>query len=328
MIDLNCARQVLTAEYQEMFDDIVYQRVLGASKHINMIGQMIESIALHGVGKNRSTNEIVDDILTITQFFIETRGKASQAISNAIHIMIKGLEDVRGMDTKVAVHKILESKNNYMKEADAALNQVVIYSVETAKMMNQILVFDYSSTVDRFLKQLGTQKQLTILIPESRSIDGGYAFVKTCLDAGHKVKFFPDAAMMYFLKNCDAAFMGAETFFPNGTMFNTTGSDIVALICKEYKIPLYVLTPLIKVDIRSVYGYQKMLVENDLKDRLTTHWTPEEKEKTDFICPELLGVDSKYITAYITERGIIPANQVFNVSLNFYNEIKGEVSNG
>lgn len=48
MIELNCARQVLSAEYQEMFDNIVYHRVLGASKHINMIGEMIESIVLDG----------------------------------------------------------------------------------------------------------------------------------------------------------------------------------------------------------------------------------------------------------------------------------------
>jgi ribose 1,5-bisphosphate isomerase len=324
MVDLIHARQVLTAEYQEMFDDIVYHRVLGASKHINMIGEMFESIALNGIKNNIPANIIIDDILIISNYFIETRGQASQAISNAINIMIKGLENARSLETHVAVESILQGKENYLKEATAALNQVVEYSVEIAKTMNKILVFDYSSTVDRFLENLCPEKQLTVFIPESRSINGGYAFVKTCLQVGHKIKFIPDAAMMYFLKECDAAFMGAETFFPNGTMFNTTGSDIVALICKEFNIPLYVLTPLIKVDVRSIYGYQKVLVENDLTNRLATNWTIEEKENTDFICPELLGVDAKYITAYITEQGIIPTHQIFNASLDFYNELKGE----
>ncbi|MEK3888385.1 hypothetical protein [Bacillus sp. FSL K6-3431] len=324
MIELNCARQVLSAEYQEMFDNIVYHRVLGASKHINMIGEMIESIVLDGGENNIPVNAIVDDILTVSHFFKETRGQASQAISNAINIMIKDLEYARNLETKDAVEFILRGKDNYLKGASQALDQVVEYSVEVAKNMKRIMVFDYSSTVDRFLENLEGQNGLTVYIPESRSIDGGHAFVRTCLQIGHQVKFIPDAAIMYFLKECEAAFMGAETFFPDGTMFNTTGSDIVGLVCKEFNVPLYVLTPLIKVDIRSIYGYQKVLVENDLTHKLAAHWHMDEQEKTDFICPELLGVDAKYITAYITERGIIPSHQIFNVSLEYYNELKGE----
>ncbi len=325
MVEMNKARQALPEKSRGLFDDIVTQRVLGASKHIHMIGEMIEAIALEGKKNRSSVDAIIANIAIVTQYFIDTRGEASQAISNAIRMMIKGINDVRDLETPEAVNNIIENKNSYLQGAKEAIEQVVEYGVNVAKTFDRIMVFDYSSTVERFLERLGEEDGgLTVVIPESRSIDGGYPFVKACLNAGHNIKFIPDAAIMYFLKRCDAAFIGAETFYPNGTVFNTTGSDIVGLVCKEFHIPLYVLTPLIKVDIRSMFGYEKALVENDLTNRLASTWSKEEKEITDFTCPELLAVEPEYITAIISEKGIIPASQLFTVSTKFYHELKGE----
>ncbi|RHW32846.1 hypothetical protein D1B31_21105 [Neobacillus notoginsengisoli] len=319
-------RQLLPETVKNLFDDIVYQRVLGASKHIFMIGQMIEAIAKEGKENGAPIDKVVDDILTVSKFFIETRGEASQAISNAINMMVKDIALVKKMDLEDGIKQIISKKDSYAALAKESLDLVVNYSVKAAESMEKIMVFDYSSTVDQFLKKMKREdRDLTVVIPESRSIDGGHAFVKTCLEVGHKVKFIPDAAIMYFLKECDGAFIGAETFFPDGTVFNTTGSDLVGLVCSEFKIPLYVLTPLIKVDIRPVYGYKKVLVENDLSERLASNWKEEERGNVDFICPELLGVDPKYITAVITEKGIIPARQLFNVSVGYSKELKGDV---
>lgn len=132
--------------------------------------------------------------------------------------------------------------------------------------MTTIFVYDYSSTVEKFLRGLAEhERKIRIYIAESRIIDGGLPFVKVCQKAGHHIKFIPDASMMYYIKDCDAAFMGAETFYPDGTGFNTTGSDIVGLLCSYYKIPLYFLTPMIKLDIRPVTGGRKNLVFDNMK---------------------------------------------------------------
>lgn len=318
------ARDLLPKKSQSLFDDITEQRVLGASKHIVMIGDMIQAIAEEGERRSRSIEDIIDDVLTVTQFFIETRGEANQAINNAIDIMIKGIAKVKKLEYQVAIDHIIKQKDSYLHGANRNFKHVITFATDLVKPMQTIMVFDYSSTVNAFLKKARVNEEdLTVIIPESRSIDGGHGFVQTCHNAGHHVTFIPDAAIMYFLKECDAAFMGVETFFPDGTAFNTTGSDIVGLVCKTFHIPLYILTPLIKVDVRPVYGYKKVLVKNDLRERLTAHWDGENKDKTDFICPELLGVDPCYITAYITEQGIIPAKQLFNISMDYYSKLKG-----
>ena len=319
-------KELLPQPAKTLFDDIIEQRVLGASKHIMMIGEMIDAIAYEGKEKSRDARSVIEDIKTLAKFFIETRGEASQAVSNAIYIMIYEIDKYAVLEIDAAVDKIIETKDNYLKTSKKATEKVVEYAVELAKDMNTIFVFDYSSTVEKFLVALtSTHNKYTIYIAESRIVDGGVPFVEPCLKLGYNIKFIPDASMMYYLKECDAAFMGAETFYHDGTGFNTIGSDIVALICDHYKIPLYFLTPFIKLDIRSVYGYKKELVMDDMKEKLTRFWKKDiNTENIDFITPELIGVNAKYIKGFVTEKGIIPANQMHEISMEYSNNLRGD----
>lgn len=321
----NKVREMLPEDMRESFDAIIEQRILGAGNHIAMIGNMIEAITARGLKKNLPTEVVIAEILQMADFFIETRGEASQAVSNAILLMTHNIEEYKGMDIKAAAEKILDVKNSYAKLLNNAVQTCVRYGVSLAENMENIFVYDYSSTVEKFIRALAqSQGSYKIYIAESRIIDGGYPFVKGCLESGHRVKFIPDASMMFYLKECDCAFMGAETFYPDGTGFNTTGSDIVGLICQYYHIPLYFLTPLIKLDIRPVKGGEKKLVYDDLSGKLSASWD-ESVDKTfiDFITPELVGVRPEFIRAFITERGIIPANQMYGVSLEYSEKLRG-----
>lgn len=324
--DIKTVRDILPDKMVTLFDDITQQRVLGASKHIAMIGDMIEAIALAGKEEKEDLTVIIDNIKMLAKFFIETRGEASQAISNAIRIMIHEIDQYIAFDIDDCIEKILQTKNNYLKTSEEAIEKVVEYATVLAKDMSKIFVFDYSSTVDKFLTNLeSNEREYTIYIAESRIIDGGLPFVLSCQKAGHKIKFIPDASIMYYLQECDGAFMGAETFFPDGTGFNTTGSDIVGLVCFNYNIPLYFLTPMIKIDIRPIYGYSKVLVINDMKQKFTKGWDQEiDVDAIDFRTPELLGVEPKHIKGFVTEKGIIPANQMYEISLEYSKYLRGD----
>ena len=317
-------RAILPEEVREAFDSIVEQRVLGAGNHISMIGDMIAAIVERGVREHRSSASVVEDIVEVTDYFIATRGEASQAVSNAIRLMVHNIRNYSGWDMDKAAEAILSVKDSYADTAAAAIEKCVAYGVKLANDMENIFVYDYSSTVEKFLRRLAeNQKQYQIYIAESRVIDGGKPFVKACQEAGHRIKFIPEASMMYYLKECDGAFMGAETFYPDGTGFNTTGSDIVGLICKYYGIPLYFLTPMIKVDIRPVTGGRKNLVFDDLKEKLSASWNGDIKtEEIDFVTPELIGVAPEFIRAFITEEGIIPSGQMYGMSMEYSRKLR------
>lgn len=319
-------RSVVPDRMKGAFDGIVNQEILGASKHIALIGDMIASIAEEGAGKGYSSRQMVDDVKTVARYFIATRGEASQAVSNAIHLMIRGIDDCAECVPGEAARRIIEQKDAYAVEAATATERCVAYATKLASDMTRLFVYDYSSTVDRFLTRVAQDGQKReVVIPESRIIDGGKPFVATCLDCGYDVTFIPEAAMMDAARGCDAAFMGAETFYPDGTGFNTTGSDVVALICEHYGIPLYFITPMIKLDMRPVYGGSKRLVFDDLRDKMTSTWDAGlDASKVHFVVPELIGVPASRIRAFITELGIIPSGQLFDCSMRYSAYLNGE----
>lgn len=318
-------REILPDSVKEDFDAIVGQKILGASRHISMIGNMIEAILLEGEAGKRDTRQMIADIKTVSEYFIRTRGEASQAVSNAIKRMTYRIDKWETLKPEEAVVGIRSIKDSYEEESKEMIQKIIAYSIKLACKMDRIFVYDYSSTVEKFLSGLSeNKKKYTVYIAESRVIDGGKPFVSACKKAGHAVKFIPEASMMYYLKECDAAFMGAETFYPDGTGFNTTGSDIVGLICKHYDIPLYFLTPLIKVDIRPVIGEEKNLVFQNLEKKLSEGWEEPLKQDVDFITPELIGVKPEFISAYVTELGIIPAGQMYACSMEYSKYLQGD----
>ncbi|WP_312259335.1 hypothetical protein, partial [Megamonas funiformis] len=182
--------------------------------------------------------------------------------------------------------------------------------------------------VEKFLINLSKDNiSRKLFIPESRIIDGGYPFIKKLYSIkNYDIHFIPDCSLFHFMKNVDACFMGAETLYADGTGFNTTGSDIVGLICNYYHIPLYFLTPMIKLDTRSIEGFHKELVIDDLYIKLTKNWDLDiNKNNIQFKTPELVPVNPNFIYAYITEYGIIPANQMYNIALNYINNLQKDV---
>lgn len=323
VIDKEKARQALPDNVKQDFDDIVEQRILGASTHIQMIGNMMEKIALEEA-EHGNVEAMITRIDEVCQFFIATRGEASQAITNAIYQMMQGLHSYDTKeDVQTVAKKIIEVKDAYRKVSKEAIAQAVSYAAVIGNRMQTILVYDYSSTVEAFLRALTPGK--TIYIAESRVINGGKPFVKPCVESGHHIHFIPDASLMYYMKDCDGAFMGAESIYPDGTGFNTTGSDIVGLICEYYQIPLYFISPLVKLDIRPVYGKEKTIVINDLTNMMEPIANPDQLEADiDYHTPELLAVPAKHIRGFICEKGVIPSNQLYSIALAYMKELRGE----
>lgn len=318
-------RALLPDEVLASFDGIVDQSILGASKHIALIGDMIEAIARSGARDGRPAAAIVADVRTVAQFFIETRGEASQAVSNAILIMIRGIDAYAALEPAVAAERIIAAKDAYATEAADSITRCVATARRLAKPMKRVFVYDYSSTVEKFLRAIAEDGPREVVIPESRIIDGGKPFVRACQECGHRITFIPEAAMLVFLKGCDAAFMGAETFYPDGTGFNTTGSDIVGVLCEHLGVPLYFLTPMIKLDVRPVTGGGKRLVMDDLTAKMSATWSEDlTTDGVNFTVPELIGVPPTQIRAFVTEQGVIPATQMYTPALRYSAALHGD----
>lgn len=311
-------RELLPKAAVHKFDDIVCSRVLGANAHT----RLIQKILLDIVNEESYDGEAVFMRLEKTiVFFKETRGQNSRAIYNAIQIFTKGYKDLKGKSKEEIKHVIEGQIAAYDQKAKEDTETLVTYGVRLCESMDTIMIFDYSSTVDAFVSAL--PKGRHIYIPESRALDGGRPFVKHAIEAQHDVHFIPDTAMLSAMKNCDAVFMGAETMYPDGTVFNTIGSDIVGVLAQHLKKPLYILSPLIKLDVRPLQGYvRRSAMPFDYGARLASTWEEELRANVDFHGFKLLDIPAEMIRGYITEKGIIPPSGLYTEAKQYAKELE------
>jgi translation initiation factor 2B subunit (eIF-2B alpha/beta/delta family) len=59
--------------------------------------------------------------------------------------------------------------------------------------------------------------------------------------------------MSLYVQNVDAVIIGADTVLSNGNVVNKAGSKALALLCKEYKRPFYVVTAQSKYSRKKTY---------------------------------------------------------------------------
>lgn len=300
-MNVEAVREKIPAVCQEAFDAIVSGRALGASNHIKMIFDMYIAIA-----REKPKAEAQEAIGAVGAFFKRTRGESSYAIVSALRQMEQRIAEQT--DALPFAEAVEQAVRQYFADADEHLKNILRYTDRLLKDTRCVLLYDYSSTVEKAIA--ACSHPLYVYIAESRVIDGGYPFVKGLIEAGHQVHFIPDASLRSVLDEVEMVFIGAETFYPDGTAFNTVGSDVLAELCLLHHVPYYVLTPLLKHDIRAMYGIYKPVLKKDLRAVLARNWPDDLRERADFTSIELVGVEPKYITGYVTEKGILPPDHL------------------
>jgi len=120
---------------------------------------------------------------------------------------------------------------------------------------------------------------------------------------GLKAQVLPDGAAAACLreKRIKGAIAGADRIARNGDAANKIGTFSLALACHALKVPFYIAAPSSTVDLACPNGAAIPIEERDgreVSDRFPS-WNPAFD-----VTP------ARYITAFITERGILKPNQI------------------
>lgn len=108
--------------------------------------------------------------------------------------------------------------------------------------LNKIITLSRSGTVIEILK-LWHQKNkgIKIVVCESRPKFEGRLMAESLVKSGIKTELITDAMMGIYISKVDAAIIGADSILKNGNVINKVGSKLLALLCKEYRKPFFVV---------------------------------------------------------------------------------------
>ena len=148
-----------------------------------------------------------------------------------------------------------------------------------------------------------------VYVDETRPLMQGSRL--TCWElekAGVDVTLICDNMAAAVMKNrwVDAVLVGCDRMAKNGDGANKIGTLGLAILAKEYHIPFYMFVPTSTIDLATKSG-NDIVVECRDAGEVTTQWFAKEMapKGVDVYNPSFDVTDHDYITAVITEKGIV-----------------------
>jgi len=219
--------------------DIVDEGVLGASNHVALALPLVAKTA-------RAERETaLAEAQALAEFIAGTRGIAAPIVANALAWLTA---DVDRLEPDAAAERLAARAEAWDRHTRERRARLVSRAAETLAACRAPLLFDYSSTVADVVRALADGGRLRqLVIPESRSIDGGRRYVEALSDLRLPVLFLPDAALDYAVRQSDVVLLGAESVTRDGGVVNTIGSVIAARSAQLAGVPVYGAADLFKV---------------------------------------------------------------------------------
>lgn len=126
------------------------------------------------------------------------------------------------------------------------------------KKVRSIITLSRSGTVLQVLKLwYKKNKKIKVVVCESRPKFEGRLTAEELARVGIKVDLITEAMMGIYIPQVDAVIIGADSVLKNGNVINKAGSYALALLCKEWKKPFYVVASKSKFSDRNLFKPQQ-----------------------------------------------------------------------
>jgi methylthioribose-1-phosphate isomerase len=156
-------------------------------------------------------------------------------------------------------------------------------------------------------------KRVTVFATETRPLLQGARLTAWELrQEGIPVTLITDSMAGYFMQQgkIDCVIVGADRIAANGYTANKIGTYTLAVLANAHGIPFYVAAPTTTIDLSLTSGYQIPIEERSPEEVTHIQGVAIAPEGIDVANPAFDITPNQYISAIITERGIIRAPYV------------------
>ena len=307
-------------EIEQIKKDIVDLKIQGAtSVAISTFEGM--KIFLKNKWGNNSIKDLVNSCLEVGEYLSKARENEPLARNGITYVKEKSKNMyMEKMDISQAQKKLMDIVNEYLDTISTSKKEIVEKNGEQFKDFENILTHCHSSTAVSLIKGMAKQKQkddFSVVCTETRPRYQGRKTAKSLLDARIETTLIADSAAESFVisrgsKAIDAVFIGCDQFTKDGYMVNKIGSWGIAMSAHYAGKPLYVVTPLLKMDPHITASDIEIEVREDKE-----LWKDAPKG-LDMFNPAFEIVDKSLITGYVTEEGILKPNELEEITKKKY----------
>lgn len=311
MVD-NSIKSVFDSILKPVLDDIKSLKIQGAT-----------NVALEGVKAfSQYANEIFPFFKTENDYSNHLLEKAQEVKSIRITepALANGLSYVLNQISLHSYTASVKAGNTYQNILNDAKKRAGIVGAELILDDTTIMTHCHSSFVDEIFwkaKELG--RNFKVVNTETRPLYQGRKTVKKLREKGIEVIHVVDSAMWWAMDKFDVDLIitGADAVTVEGVALNKIGSRLLALSARELHVPLYVCTSLLKYNSETVLGRR-----SEIEMRESAEIWPDHPEGVSVYNPAFETIASQYISAFVTEFGLIPPQMM---DYNFETKIKNGI---
>ena len=298
--------------YQDIASAIVEMKIRGAPA-IGILGAY--GIALGALRiEAASGDEFLDKLQIVAQTLMATRPTAKnlfRAIDRMQQVAQTGkdVEQIRQalVEEAVKIHTEEAEATRRLSQLGAGLIRDG-FTILTHCNTGALATAGYGTALG-VIKQAKEQgKRIKVLATETRPLlQGARLTVWELKKANIPVTLITDSMAGYFMKRgeVDCVIVGADRIAANGDTANKIGTYSLAVLARENGIPFYVAAPTTTVDPSLISGDEIPIEQRSPAEVTHIQGVSLAPENTEVANPAFDVTPHRYITAIITERGIV-----------------------
>lgn len=207
--------------------------------------------------------------------------------------------------------KVVErEEKTYFENVDKSLANIAEYGAKEMPEDGTILTHCHSNTTMAVLKRAREMdKGIRVICTETRPRYQGRISARELTAAGLPVTLIVDSAVKSFIKDVDAVIVGADAITATGDLINKIGSATIATVAYHSDTPFYSAAESHKYDPLTRWGVMETIEQRDSSEIAD----PGDFKGVKIENPAFDVTPAKYVTAYITEYGIMPPQSLANL---------------
>ncbi len=300
---------VFTSNTKRVWRDVRSLKIQGAE---NVASEAVDALAAEMNAFKGAAREFPKHLMETIDFLKSAR-PTEPALRNALRFI--ALQAVKSKARDVGELKLLVSQEarDYHARSLATKLKIADYGVRLVPKRGSVLIHCHSSTVMRILKRSHDQgKRPVVTCLETRPLYQGRKSAAELSAYGIKTRLAVDSAMARLLremKNGDCVFVGCDAITAEGDLVNKIGTAPLAISAAEHDVKLYSATGTHKFDPLTLWGAPEPIEERAANEVLNASEAARTKinlRKIKILNPAFDVVEAKFVTAYVTELGVIP----------------------
>jgi ribose 1,5-bisphosphate isomerase len=296
---------------RKIHEEIVNMQVQGAT---NVAIATFEGIKIALRSKIGRGDNFLENILQVGKYLAYARPNEPLAQNGLLYIRYKFLkQNGESLPLNERRELIDDLCDEFLKKLSNVKHNIDGLNSPRLKHIDHVLTHCHSSTAVRLIKGIAQgDDDFTAVCTETRPRYQGRITAKSLLEADIDTTLIADSAAESFVigrgsKPVSAVFIGCDAFTMKGYMINKIGSWGIAMAAYQSGKPLYVVTPLLKIDHDTIHQDIKIEIREDKE-----LWDNAPKG-LEMYNPSFELVDAGLITGFVTEYGILRPNQISEI---------------